>query len=361
MGLSALIRGIATLSVLAVILLVVSMVSESSLRSTRMTESTFVPLVDGKTLEPKDISKVEVSLPEGEIRWHYKRLEGLWRLPEFANVFALNGDVDNLVKMLLQGQMRPVGRLPEDRAHYGLLPQSVLTVTLFQDTDAVVRVQVGGLLPGAAKDERYVLRDNDQTIYLLSSNPSTFFSDEDPPSMLDKHVLPRALPHGFPQRISFSGSRVSDIQELLIKELPVDPKKFEDMPGRSADKKEKSKKKEPTHEFTGVSSGGALKILDDDDTTMYINRVLDIEFDKIVGSISPVQIEYRNFDAPLVEVTFHYKDESTVTLAVSGSLIEGKYPILNKATSQMFIISEEKFEMLVPKLNAKAAQEKRDE
>lgn len=356
MGLGALIRGIGILLVLALAVLAVSVMKDQSLRATRMTESTFVPLVAGKSLEAKDVSTVEVALPGGELRWRYQRIDGLWRLPDFANVFALHGDVENLVKMLLQGQIRPVGRIPEDRAHYRLLPQSVLTLTLLQDSRVVVQMQVGGLAPGAARDERYVLRDNDQTVYLLSSNPGVFFPEGDSPAMLDKHILPRALPHGFPQRVTFSGSRNTDIQELLIKELPVDPKKFEEVPGRGADKKEQSKKREPTHEFTGLFQAGVSKLMDDDDAMTYINRAVDIEFDKIVGSISPVQMEYRKFDVPLFEVILHYKDGSSITLAVGSDLIEGKYPILNKVTSQMFIISEEKLEKLIPRLKPKATQ-----
>ena len=350
------IRGISALAVLAITILIVSITRDSAARSTRITESTFVPLVDRAPLEAKDVSKVEVALPDGEMRWNYKRIEGFWRVPEFANVFAMNDEVDNLVTLLLQTTLRPIGRLPEDSAHYGLLPNSVLTLTLFQNTNALVRVQIGGLAPGAAKDERYVLRDREQDVYILSANPSVFFADGAQPAMLDKHILPRALPHGTPERISFGGSRVSDLRQLIIKEKPVDPTKFEDTRSPSQDKVAPSKKRELTHEFFGIAATGTSKLLDEDEAMTYLNRTLDLEFDKIVGSISPARLEYRNFDAPLIEVTFHYKDGTTVTLAVSGSLIEEKYPVLNKSTSQMFIISAEKLDTLVPKIRAKSTQ-----
>lgn len=350
------IRGIGALAVLAIIILIMSITRDSAARSARITESTFVPLVGRNSLEAKDVSRVEVALPDGEMRWNYKRIEGFWRVPEFANVFAMNDEVDNLVTMLLQAQLRPIGRLPEDRAHYGLVPNSVLTLTLFQNTDALVRVQIGGLAPGAAKDERYVLRDRDQNVYMLSANPSVFFADGDQPAMLDRHILPRALPHATPERVSFSGSRVSDLRQLIIKEKPLDPNKFEDSRSPGQEKVAPSKKSEPTLEFFGIAAAGTSNPLDEDEAMTYVNRALDLEFDKIVGSISPARMEYRNFDAPLIEITFHYKDGTTVALAVSGSLIEEKYPVLNRSTSQMFIISAEKLDTLVPKIRAKSAQ-----
>lgn len=354
MGLKPFIRGIAILSVLAVTLLLITLIRDYSLSSARATESTFLPLLEKESLNAKDISTVEVMLPNSDIRWHYKRIDGLWRLPEFAGAFALNGEVDNLVNSLLQGRMRPVGWVPEDEARYGLLPQSVLTLTLFRDSKEIVKVRVGALRPGAAKDERYVLRDKDETVYLFNSNPAVFFPEAESPAMLDRHILPRAIPHGSPERLTFSGSKGSEVRELVIKELPVDPKKLEMEASRKAAKKE-AEKKEPTHEFIGTMRSGATAQFDDD-TMTYVSSVADIEFDKIVGSISPVQVEYQKFDNPLFEVTIHFKDGKQVSLVVSSSLIEGKYPILNKETGQMFIIASEKVDALVPNLKPKVAK-----
>ena len=156
MGLRSLTRGIAVLSVIVVALLLTTVLRESAARSRRVTESTFVALVDNEALQPKDISKVGVSLPEGQVRWEYRRVDGLWRLPDFAGVFAENGEVDNLIKMLLQSRVRPVGMLPKDEARFGLLPNSVLTLTLYQDAKTILTVKIGALVPGAAKDERYL-------------------------------------------------------------------------------------------------------------------------------------------------------------------------------------------------------------
>ena len=349
MGLRSLIRSIAVLFLVAVVLFVVSVLRDVALHSSRATESSFVSLVTNETLQPSDVTKVEVVLPEGLIRWEYKRIDGFWRLPDFAGVFALNGEVDNLIKMLLQGRARPVGEMPRDEARFGLLPNSVLTLALFQDATEILRVKVGALAPGAAKDERYVVMGNDDTIYLLNSNPAILLLEGEPPTMVDTHILPRALPHGMPTRISFSGARASDIREIVIKPLPVDPQKQRDV--NPSDKKKE--KKEPTHEFIGTLVSGATKMFDDSDGMTYVNKTLDIEFDKIVGSISPVQVEYRKFDEPIIEVTLHYANESTIALAVSGSLIDGKNPILNRATGQMFVISSEKVDALLPNLKAK--------
>lgn len=337
-------HGIFTLSAVLLCLFTITLVRDVTARHARVTDSTFMPLVDNEALDVKEISKVEVVLPGEEIRWHYSRVEGLWRLPEFASVFALNGEVDNLVKTLLQGRARPVGDRLADEARFGLLPNDRLTLSLFEGEKRVLKLFIGTLAPGAAKDERYVLKDGEDTIYLLNSNPSVFFDDKEPPSLLDQHILPRALPHGMPARIAYSGSRAHELRDLVIKQLPVDPKKEELLT------KDKKAKREPTHEFIGSLVTGGTKRFDDSDGVSYINKLLDIEFDKIVGSISPVQIEYRKFDDPVIEVTLQYANENSITLSVSSSLIEGRYPILNKATGQMFIVSEEKVDALIPHL-----------
>ena len=141
-----------------------------------------------------------------------------------------------------------------------------------------------------------------------------------------------------------------ELREVSIHALPVDRTK--DLLNPLEDKT-KDKKKEPTHEFTGTYSSGAKKILDDSAGMSYVNKVIGLEFDKIVGSVSPVQVEYQKFDDPLVEVTFHYDNANPISLAVSSSLIEGKYPILNRASGQMFIVSSEKVDGLVPNLPVK--------
>ena len=352
MGLRPLLRGIAALLVVSVVLLLVSVVKESLARSERVTSSTFIPLIENEALQPKDVSKIEVSLPEGNVRWSYERIDGLWRLPDFAGVYAQNGEVDNLIKMLSQSRARPVGDRSEDEARFGLLPNSVLTITLFQEKVKVVTVKIGALVPGAAKDERYILRDNDDAIYLLNSNPGSIFLDSEPPVMVDKNILPRVFPHGIPARISYSGSRRFEVKELEIKQLPVDPNKRDEPPSAG----DKEKKREPTHEFIGTLATGAKKMFDDGDGMLYVNQLLGTEFDKIVGSISPAQVEYRKFDQPIIEVTLHYDSSPSIVLAVSDSLIEGRYPILNRSTGQMFIIASEKVEALTPKLKAKEAE-----
>jgi hypothetical protein len=340
-------HGILILCCILVALFIVTRVRDASLRSTRTTESTFVSLVDNEALDVNEVSKVEVVLPEEQIRWHYARVDGLWRMPEFAGAFALNEEVDALVKMLLQSRARPVGSRLADEARYGLLPSARLTLSLFRGEKRILKLYVGGLAPGAAKDERYVLREGDDTMYLFTSNPSVYFDEKEVPALLDRHILPRALSHGMPDRITFSGSRPHELRELVIKQLPVDPRKEEKL------MKDKNAKKEPTHEFIGTLVGGSTKIFDDGDGMLYVNKVLDIEFDKIVGSISPVQVEYRKFDEPVIEISLHRNDSAVTTLSVSGSLIEGKYPILNKATGQMFIVSSEKVEGLLPTLKLK--------
>jgi hypothetical protein len=338
-------HGILLLSGLAALLFVVSYHTESSARGARARESTFLPLIADETIQSRDITRVDVQLPDGEPRWSYKRFDGVWRLPEFAGAFALNGEVDTLVKTLLQSRARPVGEKPRDDARFGVAPGSTLILTLYKEATQVLRLEVGALRPGVGHDERYALRGADESIYLLTSNPAVFFEDKDVPALLDKHILPRALPHGLPSRISWRGSRAVALKEISIRPLPVDSKTdaVNTMTGPKGDIEKK-----PTHEFIATFDSGATEILDYEHAMTFMNRTLDLEFEKIVGSISPAQGEYRAFDDPIVEVTLHYDNASPTSLAVSGALVEGKYPILNRATGQMFIVSGEKVDGLVP-------------
>ena len=337
-------HGVLVLSLVVIGLFSISFVKDMQTRSAREADSTFVSLVENEALDVKEISKVEVVLSGGEIAWSYDRVDGLWRLPKFAGAFALNEEVDSLVKILLEGRGRPVGSRLENEAHFGLRPSSRLTVNLFQGDKRTVRLHIGALSPGAAKDERYVQREGDDTIYLFTSNPGVFFDQAEPPVLLDRHILPRALPHAMPTGITFSGSRPHQIRELAIRQLPVAPDKEEKLA------KDKNAKRAPTHEFTGTMIEGGTQNFDDGDGSSYINALLNSEFDKIVGSLSPVQIEYRKFDDPVFEVSLNYSNEKSIVLSVSGSLIEGRYPILNRATGQMFIVSSEKVDQLIPKM-----------
>jgi hypothetical protein len=340
-------QGLLILSGLLVTLVSITLFRDAQTRTARESESAFVSLVEDDSIREQSLSRVEVVLPGGEVAWNYARVEGLWRLPEFDGAFALNEEVDNLVKILLQGRARPIGSGPAEEARHGLLPGDRITLSLFQGDKRIVRLFVGALAPGGAKDERYVHKNGDDTVYLLTSNPAVFFEQGEPPALLDRHILPRALPHGMPHVITFSGSRSHQLGELTIKRLPVDPKEEERLT------KDKNAKRQPTHEFIGTLVSGDTKTFDDTDGMTYVNALLNIEFDKIVGSISPVQIEYRKFDEPVIDIILTYDKDNSINLSVSGTLIEGKYPILNKATGQMFVVSSEKVDSLIPTLKAK--------
>ena len=117
-------HGVLILSLVVIGLFSISLVKNAQTRSAREAGSTFVSLVENDALAVQEISKVEVILSGGEIAWSYDRVDGLWRLPKFAGAFALNEEVDSLVKMLLEGRGRPIGSRLENEAHYGLRPSA---------------------------------------------------------------------------------------------------------------------------------------------------------------------------------------------------------------------------------------------
>ena len=328
------------------LLLVVSELRDRSQRATRERVSTYVPLVQREGVKIEDITGIEVAIPQSGMQLRYRRVDGLWRLPDFANAYALSADVDVIVKQLWASAGRPVAVKPTDQSQYGLAAGVAPILSLFQGASRVLRLEIGVLAPGMLKDERYIARDDDETIYLLNSNPETLLTQSEDPPMLDRHILPRSLPHGLPSKVSFSGTRAPSVKEYSIITLPRDlSREREDMDA-------KKKKKEPTHEFRATFPSGE-RMLEEQQGMGYTNKLIDSQFDKIVGSLSPAQLEYRNFDTPLLEITMHYDATSSTALAVSSSLIEGKYPILNRTTGQVFIISSEKVDQLIPNFEAK--------
>ena len=346
MNLRPFIRIIILSAAILMLLLIVSELRDRSQRATRERVSTYVPLVQREGVKIEDINGIEVTIPLSGMQLRYRRVDGLWRLPDFANAYALSADVDVIVKQLLASAGRPVAVKSKDQSQYGLAPSVAPVLSLFQGTSRVLRLEIGVLAPGRLKDERYIARDDDETIYLLNSNPETLLTQSEDPPMLDRHILPRSLPHGIPSKVSFSGTRASSVKEYSIVTRPIDPSLEREDIGAM------KKKKEPTHEFRAAFPSGE-KLLDEQEGMNYTRKMLDVEFDKIVGGISPAQREYRNFDTPLLEITMLYDTNSSSSLAVSSSLIEGKYPILNRNTGQLFIISSEKFEQLIPNFEVK--------
>lgn len=353
MGIRVLLRNSAVLLVVALALAAVTSVRSSAARRARVDTSTFVPLVSGPQVEVGDIAQLQVEIPKNGIRWTYERRDGAWRMPDLLGAFALNDEVESVVRTVINSRMRPVGDLEGSRERFGLSQQSIVTLSLARAVgERVLRVNIGALAPGALKDEVYVVRDGDDTAYLLNSNPISFLMGAKPPPLLDRHVLPRALPHGIPLRISYGGSRATELQELKIKALPQDSQmldpRFEKTP----------EQKKPTHEFMGKTPQGETRAFDGNVGMRYVNTLLNLEFDKIVGSIAPSQLSDPRFNNPLFELTMHYEDGKETTLVVTDTLIEGKYPILNKATGQVFIIAPEKLDQLSPQITPKTADSK---
>jgi len=353
MEIRTLLRNSAILLVVALALAAVTGVRSSVAGRERVHTSTFVPLVEGPQLEVGDIGQLKVEIPKNGIRWTYERRDGAWRMPDVLGAFALSDEVEGVIKTVINSRMRPVGDLEEGQERFGLSKDSIVILSLSRTGgEGLLQVNIGALSPGALKDEVYVERKGDNASYLLNSNPISFLMGGKPPPMLDRHVLPRAIPHGVPVRISFSGSRPSEVRELSIKELPRETEMLDPRSEKA------SEKKKPTHEFSGKTAQGDTKAFDGNDGMAYVNKLLNLEFDKIVGSVTPAQLSDPRLRSPLFELTMHYEDGKETTLTVTDNLIEGKYPIVNQATGQVFIIAPEKLDQLSPHLGPRRDESK---
>jgi hypothetical protein len=342
------VRFVGALTVLSVTLLVITTVKASVERNARVVDSSFTPLPFNGQSDPAAIRQVVLKLPSTETPWVYQRAAQGWRIPEFKNGYAQGGAVEGIIGMLLSTVGRQVGNAPGDSSMYGFAADQVLGISLRDETSTVVDVTLGGIAPGVAKDEAYAVRLGDNRIFALSTNPRLVIPLGETPPMLDTRVFPQALQQGAPNKISISGTVESPIREIAIKALPVEP---ED-PRRDSKEvaKEKEKEKKPTHEYTGVFADGHTQLLDDKKGQKYVSTVLGTSFDALEGDFTPDMVGRFSFDVPYLQVVFAYENAPEDTIIVSASTVDSKRAVLNKRANQVFFVSEEKVQSLIPRL-----------
>jgi hypothetical protein len=331
---------IALLIVLSIILMWVTLVKERAAHEKRTLDSTFVALLENKQIELADIQQVGVSLPGDAGQWHYVRGQYGWRIPEFRNAYALSGAIEGLIKALLNSRARYAASMPADATRYGLVAGQTLTLILTGQNGTLMQVQLGRVIPGS-HDECYTTRPNDPYIYLLNINPHAFFPAGESPPLLDRRVMPQAVPQGSPSRITFAGSQLMDLRAIEVVVIPIDPEV------RSREREHK-----PTRQFYGFYHDGREALLDDKEASPYLNNLLNMSFDDIIGDTTPALNEYHRFSQPALEITLYSGDISGTTLLLSSVEQDNMRGLLNKATGQMFLINVEKAGSLFPRIKA---------
>ncbi len=154
--------------------------------------------------------------------WTYVRRDSTWRYPDYFEAFVQSARVDQLLGSLLQSLGTVVATEPENRAHFGLLPEQAVAIDLQDASGALLlKVLVGRGAPGLDAGEAYVRKADSDTLFHLHANPRLVLGGGDPP-MLDPHVLPRALKRRSIVRINFEhGSTLRALRR--VETLPAGP------------------------------------------------------------------------------------------------------------------------------------------
>ena len=100
-----------------------------------------------------------------------------------------------------------------DLPRYGLGPGSLRIGLVDEAGRPLLEVLQGRGAPGPRAAESYVKRVGADTVFHLHAHPLHALDNNDPP-LLDRRVLPRALPRQAVQKITFAGDAGYPLQSL---------------------------------------------------------------------------------------------------------------------------------------------------
>ena len=165
-----------------------------------------------------DVAQIDIRA--GRRQWRYVREDSTWRFPAYHHAFALDRRIEQLLKSLSEVPATFVSAELGDLPRYGLEPGS-LRFGLFDAAGRpLLEVLQGRGAPGPRAGESYVQRVGADTVFHLHAHPLHALDNNDPP-LLDRRVLPRALPRQAVQKITFAGDATYPLQSLhrVLREL----------------------------------------------------------------------------------------------------------------------------------------------
>ena len=158
-----------------------------------------------------DIAQIEIRAAGRA--WRYVLRDSIWYFPAYHQAFALNRRIEHVLKSLSETPATFVSAEPGDLSHYGLGPGSVRFALLDASGRPLVEILQGRGAPDLRASESYVQRVGADTIFHLHAHPIHALEANDPP-MLDRRVLPQALPRKGLQKITFTGDANYPLQSL---------------------------------------------------------------------------------------------------------------------------------------------------
>ena len=158
-----------------------------------------------------DIAQIEIRAAGRA--WRYVLQDSIWYFPAYHRAFALDRRIEHVLKSLTQTPATFVSAEPGDLPHYGLGPNSVRFALLDANGRLLLEVLQGRGAPDIRSSESYVQRVGADTVFHLHAHPVHALEANDPP-MLDRRILPQALPRKALQRITFSGDPAYPLKSL---------------------------------------------------------------------------------------------------------------------------------------------------
>ena len=158
-----------------------------------------------------DIAQIEIRAAGRA--WRYILQDSTWYFPAYHRAFALDRRVEHVLKSLIATPATFISAEPGDLPRYGLNPHSVRFALLDASGRPLLEVLQGRGAPDIRAGESYVQRVGADTIFHLHAHPVHALEANDPP-MLDRRVLPQALPRKALQKITFAGNPAFALKSL---------------------------------------------------------------------------------------------------------------------------------------------------
>ncbi len=198
------------------LLLVVDFALDRSAASRRNLAGSVRPVV---RIDPQRAQTLRIA--QSGQRWAYVLRDSVWRYPAYFDAYAQRRRVDQLLKSVMTSSGSIVADDGQTAQGFGFGAQNAIEVTVLDGRGrTIVAAEVGRGIPGALGSESYLRRAGEDTVFHLHANPKLAL-DEAAVPMIDRHLLPQALPRSSIVRIAFPGR--AEMESLWREEVPSDP------------------------------------------------------------------------------------------------------------------------------------------
>jgi hypothetical protein len=331
-----------------ILLLLVEGVVDRARAAARRYDSTLVAAAGEEGPAPEAVARVEIHMPGIDEPWTCVRTDGAWRLPRRRGAYARGRQVDNLLKALLDGRGTRVGRLPRDGARYGFAVERVIRVCLEARAEgAPLEMVLAGTAPGTPPAECYLAVAGRDEVIRLHANPRAALeaARSEPVPLADRRVVPAALGHGGAQRIVLAGRAARGLTALVRHEAasPRGAPGGAPMPGFPG--MTTLRGRGPEIEWR-ATLGGRERKLDAKAAGAYVNRLVTLEWEELLESLTPEEAAARA-EGAMLRFELHGAEDAVDVLALPGGE-DRRGVLINVTTGQVFRLASKTARLLLP-------------